>query len=170
MSNKKIKAKTQEPVAVGGVPKELLDVPAVLKLSKMRGNDNYTLALQCLLDRFTYSDYAKNTGKSSQQLLLESIHSLIHVLDEVFPRDKTNRPIGVPEVAFLFGAVLGHAAAPALVHGEVKMDDINAQVELFWISLREWLVKGFMAVKHLESTDAVTRAGRSGIILPGGRN
>jgi hypothetical protein len=161
MSQKTIKpkpAQPQGPLTVGGIPKELLEVPNVLKLSKQRGNDNYTLALQCLVRRFAESDYCKKSGKAPHQLLLESVHSLIHVLNEVFPRDKNNRPLGVPEVAFLFGAVVGHAAAPATVHGEAKMDDIDAQVEVFWISLREWLVKGYMAIKHIESTDALTRA------------
>lgn len=164
MSSKTIKKPaTQAPVALGGIPEELIKVPAVMKLSKARGNENYTLALECLLNRFSGSTYAKS-GKSPHQLVLESIHSLINVLNDVFPRDRNNRPLGVPEVALLFGAVLGHAAAPAIVHKEATMDDIDAQVELFWIALREWLVKAFMAVKHLEASGAAGRL----IVPPGG--
>ena len=170
MSQKTIKKPSQQqgPLALGGMPKEILEVPNVLKLSKARGNENYSLALDTLLRRFEGSDYAKNTGKAAHQLLLESIHSLIQVLNEVFPRDRQNRPLGVPEVALLFGAVIGHAAAPAMVHGEVKMDDIDAQVEVFWIALREWLVKAFMSIKHIESMDAMTRAKLGIFSTPGG--
>ena len=166
MSQKTIKSsEPKKPVAVGGVPPDLLKVPDVLKLQKERGNENYTLALQCLLDRFANSEYAKQSGKSPHQLLLEGVHSIIDFLGSVFPRDKTDRPLGVPEVAFLFGAVIGHAAAPAMVKSEVGIDDINAQVELLWIATREWLVKAFMAHKHLESVGAMRS---SKLIIPPG--
>ena len=171
MSQKTIKptpAQPQGQLTAGGIPKELLSVPNVLKLSKQRGNENYTLALQCLVKRFAESDYCKTTGKAPHQLLLESVHSLIHVLNEVFPRDKNQRPLSVPEVAFLFGAVMAHAAAPAMVHGEVNMGIIDAQIEVFWIALREWLVKAAIGIKHIEAGAAVK--GRLGLVGPQGEH
>lgn len=169
MSQKKIKDQKpgqQTPLAVAGVPKELMDVPATFKLVRQSGNENYSAALQCLINRFATSDYAKKSGKSPHQLVLEGIHSLINILNDVYPRNSENRPLGVPEVALLFGAVLGTAAAPAYVHGEASMADIDAQVELFWVSVREWLAKGFFAVKHIETQGL--SGGASKLIIPGG--
>lgn len=167
MSSKTIKG-PKAPLAVGGVPKELVDVPSVLKLSKARGNENYSLALQCLVTRFAESEYARKSGKPPHQLVLESIHSLINILNEVFPRSSSNRPLGIPEVALLFGAVVGTAASPTLVHGEVTVAEIEAQVELFWVALREWLAKGYFAVKHIESSGAMNAAASKIILPPGG--
>lgn len=162
MSQKKIKPTA--PLAPGGVPKELMDVPNTLRLQKDRGGENYTLALQCLVQRFADSDYCRKSGKSPHQLLLESIHSLINILNDVFPRNAQDRPLGIPEVAFLFGAVLGTAASPALVHNEVTLEEIEMQTELVWIALREWLAKGYFAVKHIEASGAMQA---SSLIIPG---
>lgn len=164
MSQKKIKA-PQTPFTPGGVPKELLDVPGVFKLSREQGSENYTLALSNLVDRFTTSEYAKTSGKSPHQLILEGIHSMIGFLNDVYPRNSQNRPLGIPEVALLFGAVVGTAAAPSLVHNEVTMGEIEAQVSLFWTSMREWLAKGYMAVKHIEASGAMNV---SKLIVPPG--
>lgn len=159
MSQKK--AKPQEPFLPGGVPKELMDVPKELRLQKDLGNENYSRALAELLDRFATSPYAKS-GKIPHQLVFESVHSMIHVLNEVYPRNSQNRPLSVPEVAWLFGAVVGTAAAHSLVHGDVTLNEIEAQVGVFWISLREWLAKGYFAIKRLESSGAASR-----LTLPG---
>lgn len=151
MSSKKIKPPASPKSPLSGVPRELLEIDDELKLKHKRGDENYSMALRCLLDRFASSAYARKSGKPAEQLALESVHSLINVLNEVFPKNASNRPLGVPEVALLFGAVLGTAAAPAYVHGEVKLDEIEAQVEIMWVAMREWLTRGYLAVKHIEA-------------------
>lgn len=167
MSQKRIKAPVAKGPEIPGVPRELLEVDDFLKLSRKVGDENYTASLRCLLDRFSTSEYARTAGKPPEQLTLQSVHSLINFLNEVFPRNTSGRPLGVPEVALLFGAVIGTTAAPAYVHGEVTLKEIEAQVEIFWIAVREWLTRGFLAVKHIESTGAASAAA-SKLVSPTG--
>lgn len=162
MSQKKIK---QEPMANAppGVPKELSEIPATFALARTRGDENYSLGLRLLLDRFATSAYTR-AGKTPEQLVLESVHSLINVLTEVFPPNKDGRPLTGPEVATLFGAVIGTVAAEGYVHGRLSLAEVEAQVEVFWIAMREWLARGYAGIKYMETSGA---AARSKLVIPG---
>jgi hypothetical protein len=72
----------------------------------------------------------------------------------------------VPEVAALFGIVLGTAAAPAYMQGEASMVEIEGQIEIAWIGLREGLLRGFLLMKHLQAKGLVDGSGSKLIVPP----
>jgi hypothetical protein len=108
----------------------------------------------------------RKSGKPAEQLTFESVHTIIGFLNDVYPLSSSGRPIGVPEVAALFGIVLGTAAAPAYMQGEASMVEIEGQVELLWIGLREGLLRGFLLMKHLQSKGLVDGSGSKLIVPP----
>jgi hypothetical protein len=159
MSKGKKDGKTLLPDAPATTPLELREVDDVLQLTQRRGRENFEASLQCLAKRFADSAYCRRSGKSPEQLIFESVHTIINFLNDVYPLSSTGRPIGVPEVALLFGAVLGSAAAPAYMQGEVTMVEVEGQLEIIWISMREWLMRAFLMMKKLQSSGLVDSSG-----------
>lgn len=164
MSQRKIKpeVKASKPQRrdIPGVPDELTDLADRLTLQRGRGGENYDAALQCFLHRLANSPFAGK--KEPNQLALESVHAIITILGETFPRTKDDRPISIPEVAMLFGAVLGQAAAPAYLAKEVSLTDIEQQLEVLWISLREWLIRGYLHMQYIKAKGLAP----SGLVKP----
>lgn len=166
MTKGKKGGKTSLPSAPSGVPAELREMEEVLPLQEKRGRENFDLAIQCLTKRFEGSRYSRTSGKPPEQLVFESIHTIIGFLNDVYPLSSSGRPIGVPEVAALFGIVLGTAAAPAYMQGEASMVEIEGQVEIAWIGLREGLMRGFLLMKRLQSKGLVDSSGSKLIVPP----
>jgi hypothetical protein len=127
------------------VPEELRGVPDDLLLEQERGRDNYEKALGCLIGRFANSSYCRpnlltgKPGQNPEDLVLHNVHLLVQYFDKVFPRTQDDRPISVPELAVMMGAVIGTAAASAYADKNADLETIEAQVEVAWIALREWL-------------------------------
>jgi len=166
MSKSKRDGKTALPGAPAGAPQELREVDDVLHLTQKRGRENFELAIQCLTQRFADSNYCRKSGKPAEQLTFESVHTIIGFLNDVYPLSSSGRPIGVPEVAALFGIVLGTAAAPAYMQGEASMVEIEGQIEIAWIGLREGLLRGFLLMKHLQAKGLVDGSGSKLIVPP----
>ncbi len=164
MSHKRKAGKPIMMNAPSGVPQELREVADTLELGQHRGRENFDLAIECLKQRFISSKYF-TSGKTADQLVFESIHTLIGFLNDVYPISESGRPLGVPEAAVLFGAVLGTAAAPAYIQGEAKMPEIEGQLEIVWISMREWLMRGYLMIKALQAKGIT---GDSRLIVPPG--
>jgi len=142
------------------LPKELRDVPDEILLEQSSGRENYERALGCLMTRFSGSAYCKAdlvTGKAAKrpdELVFDSVHLLITKYfgnDKLFPASPEGRPLGVPEIALLMGAVIGTAAAGAYETKQVTLDEIEAQIEIAWISLREWLPRGVLTIREVEA-------------------
>jgi len=150
--------------APAGVPQELREVADTLELGQRRGRENFDLAIECLKQRFSGSEYAAS-GKTADQLVFESVHALIGFLNDVYPQSSSGRPLGVPEAAVIFGAVLGTAAAPAYIQGEASLTEVEGQLEILWVSMREWLMRGYLMIKALQSRGVT---GDSRLIVPPG--
>jgi hypothetical protein len=138
-------------------------VPNDLLLEQERGRDNYEKALHCLLNRFASSSYCRpnllkgEAGRSPEELVLQNVHLLIEYFSKVFPRTADDRPLGVPEIALLMGAVIGTAAASAYEDKKASLDVIEAQIELSWIAMREWLPRGVLVIKDARARGLVPK-------------
>jgi len=157
MSQKHIKPHTSSVLSSLGqapVPTELRDIAGDLILEKDRGGQNYEAALACLLARFRNSDYCNpdfltgKAGKPPEAALVESVRLTINYFGEVFPPSPENRPLGVPELALIMGAVIGTVAASAYERKKADLETIEAQFEIAWISMREWLPRGIMMLRR----------------------
>ena len=149
MSKMHIKGPPARPlgsVARAPVPEELREIQGDLILEKARGGQNYELALNCLLSRFRHSTYCKG-NKAPEAVLYENVSLLIQYFQEVYPPSPENRPLGVPELALIMGGVIGTVAASAYERGKADLETIEAQLEVAWISIREWLPRGVMMIR-----------------------
>jgi hypothetical protein len=142
---------------IARLPKEVRDIPDELLLEHSSGHENYERALGCLIARFAGSSYCKPdliTGKAAKrpdQLVFESVHLLITKYfgnEKLFPLSPEGRPLGVPEIALIMGALIGTAAAQAYEDKQVTLDEVEAQIELAWIAMRDWLPRGILTIRE----------------------
>lgn len=123
------------------VPDELRNIEGDLVLEEERGATNYAAALSELIKRFEGSAYCKS-GRPAQGALVESVRLTIKYFGDVFPPSADNRPLSVPELSLIFGAVIGYVSAGAYRRKKATLEDIEAQLEVAWLSMREWLPRG----------------------------
>lgn len=148
---------------------ELREDPDDLLLELDRGHENYVRALHCLMVRFQNSRFCKPdlmTGKprrAPDQMIADSVHSLIARFfgnDKIFPMSPEGRPLGVPEIAVLMGAVIATAAAQAYEDNLATLEEIDAQIETAWVALHDWLPRGVLVIREARRKGVIPQVAR----------
>ena len=143
MSRKKIQDpnEPENPFEKLGIAREILEYPDNYTVDTEKGAYNYGQALFTLVKRFEGS----NMNGDPEKLAQNTVHQLIAFMGQLVPQDFNNQPVSIPELAAIFGAAIGMGAASALDRVEVSMKEVEAQVDCFYVALREGVPRGILA-------------------------
>jgi hypothetical protein len=140
------------------LPEELREQPEELAVDFDKGLEGFDLAFQVMMSRFAGSSYCRPdlvTGKAAknpEKCVSDSVHSLIANFlanEKIFPPSPEGRPLGVPEIALVLGAAIGASAAAAYEDKHVTLEQIEEQLGIAWVAMREWLPRGVLFMRRV---------------------
>jgi len=148
MSRKRIKMPNEpvNPVDELNLDDKILGYPETYTVNTPRGEAIYGGALKTLTDRFERSSMKGNPETLAQNV----IHQTITFMTQLIPEDFNNQPANIPELATVFGAIIGMGAAAALDRGEVTLEQIESQTDCFYVAMRQGIPGGILLSRTVD--------------------
>jgi len=143
MSQKRIKASTK----IKYDPK-ITEIPEEYTVSVTdRGHRIYGNAINSLVQRFSGSSL-----KGDPQRLAENvIHQVIAFVATSVPMNAAGKPVDGGELAAIFGAAVGMAAAAAVDKGQATIPEVESMTDCFYVALREAIPRGIALVRAVDA-------------------
>lgn len=153
MSQKKIKKQIEDTVLKNVDPK-LLELPDIYEVKRGSGEEQYSLALQSLLDKIKQDETLCSPGTSPELIAQKMIDVIANFIANLMP----NNCLNANESAAIFGAVLGGVMGIHIEEDQASLEDVEKLVDCFYVALREATVKGIVISREIQKKNLIVEA------------